>query len=499
MNRFCLPSNFWTNRTWKPWLIILCFFGELPWVLLMDYSRAIKREIHGWNTLRINFARLMDNDVYSSNIFGWMADLDKIVPYTATLVAFIILGRLLRGPKQASGSELNQAKQSNKIFPLWVSLWGVAGAALISFHYLTSRSGHYTSYLDKGLIDAFEHLGDGEGVFWSALIFYRLTYLLLSPCVYFIMFSTSAAAATLATREASLYTPHQEEGRLHSQRAFFYLLVAGLPPFLLFSLHQVANASFKFGNYEPTGVRLRILAALYGLFLSTFLVVWLRLRQRGYRLRQESLSRVFKGLEGLKSAAGTLGWLFNFILIFPIPIAVIDMGSSDLNSAINGAANIYVYSEDYSHFPQALQEFDSQLNRLLFGSPPSRIIEQMWDHSGSEARAFMLSTAALLKVGLKPKDIVDLEGAARSREDSSRVCSKVVSDRRSELIQRFPVYTSDEAGCAGKKKFGNALKKVCGVWSRVHNSVLKRREENYLRQYLSDFEKEYLSGFESWR
>lgn len=478
--------RFFSEARWKLCVVAICFLGELPWILLIDRPH-IHRSIYGWNTLRVLIAHAFGSTAYSRNLFGWMADLDKIAPYAATVLILLLFARASRslGPARmdADPSSARRANGESERLPLWVTGMGLLGAVLITVHYLTSSSGHYSDFQDKGLLDALGHLAaEGPALTWIALAMYRFTYLALAPVCYYLLFSTFSAALYFAVRRA-----HPIPGATHASgdsaaESARFLLIAAIPITVLFALHDVAARGLGLGNYSPGGIRRYILYILYSGFVAGLAATYWRLRRSGGSLLPATVRDAGNQASRIRNVLCVVPWALNLALLvgYPIQAQLPSAGSSHLNATINASAHFF--AQDYHHLPGSTDRFDHLLELALFMDVKPELLSQFGNLDNPYGRALMIGGGTFLSLGISPREI------SQCVKDRERVLELLRQDKR-RLLERFPMFTSNDEAEA---RFDRHLEDLATVWSRIVPEVLTDwASEGVIEKFLRTYESQY--------
>jgi hypothetical protein len=299
---------------------------------------------------------------------------------------------------------------------------------------------------------------------------YRLTYLVLAPWSYFVLFATTGAAISAAWSIAS--RAHESDRGWDTASVGHCVLIAGLPPALLFLLHDVANWSLGLGRYSPGGIRRYILLNLYGVFLIGLIGLIVRRRQHGGSnlkalhhpafiagILADLGRNVLRNTGQLRTQTGNLAWFGGLILMFLPPTHLYaDLGalrSSPLNQAVNSTAAFYV--NDFHHLPECALAFDRLLDETLRKDLPEEIAESVASSSVRSLRGFVLSTIGLRRLGLGPAEIKDLVRHLRACGTVGGCCSPLIS-QADALADGYPMFRRDEAGL---KTFGKRVRNLC--------------------------------------
>jgi hypothetical protein len=433
-------------------LTVVAFIGELPWVLLMDEPQQI-RSIYGTSVLRIHLAHFF-GAAPSLNIFGWLQDLEKAIPWLVTIILFLRCRALIRKSSDAFTGR----------FPIWVFVWGLVGAGLITWHYADAKRPHYSSYENKGLLDALNHLlsGSQQSLQWTAIMLYRLTYLLLAPWMYFVLFATTAACITQAWR--LLPSAVGQPGPVHQGYARIVgrlVLLAGLPPFAMLLLHDIATFSLGYDNFDLGHSRKRFLMyAMYACFLVSSATILKRARDLRPHGGATALIRVVADdakSTALKTRTQVLSWAgritFIAMVVFPAlrgKSAAYGPRESELNRSIARCSGLFL--SDYTRLSVDRPLFDTMVKDVIFSAPIAGTMSFLEDPRASESKALVLASIGLLRLGFTPRDIAT---AAAGHLDA-----QTVSKRTTLALARYPMFATSPIG---RKKFNEIIDRLLSV------------------------------------
>jgi hypothetical protein len=403
----------WFERTivrsrWPIVVVVGVSLAELFFLILLDAGGQL-RIIHGFNLFRVCLGHILASDHYSRNWVGWSSDLEKLVPYAATIWSLLLLRR-------------NVARQEGQIRtnPGPAVLVGLIGAALITLHYATSTSGHYLSFQDKGIIDAWRHLADDEHrLFWLALTAYRGTYLLGSPVIYFVLCSSMVLSLQEAVWTAGRASEGVLEAEAHHTQLVRHLRCACIPVLGSIVVYQLLAWTFGMGNYEPHGYKLKLQWFTYITFCAGLLVVltksgplnfWKAIKADGV------LSVLWKWW---KERTHILNLAVLITLLFPAIGMNVSIASSWMNRAIDASA--FAITEEYHRIPADARAFDLSVDHSTYQPLPMYIAMHASKGNEDIARALWLVTCRLLAMGISPDQLVEYWRSTGSATMEARV------------------------------------------------------------------------------
>ncbi len=432
--------GFWRQplKNWWFWIITICFLIEAPFLACMhDPGEIGYRRIHGINALHVFASKVFGVSTFH-NLIGWLFDFDKIVAYFVTGVAFYALSRCISGYLQwtqradkqlmavggTTPEELQVLPKSEASpWPRSVIFGALAGACLISIHYVISGSQHYFGDMDKGLFSAVQHLWRGGfDIGWLSLLGYRLSYLILAPVCYFILFATTSMALMLIWRANSLLrlmrrmreckeTPAfdvelcesiEAHGRANIRRLMTVVL---LPAGMLFLLHHVLSYSFGLGQYGAswdTG-RFWILIVLYIQAIVALVV-------GGWQDFIKSRSAFLVDLREHRVAVLS-GWFIAVMLwCFPTFSPLLDIRKSNFNIALGVVADwgdASVKENGVSRVSELEPIVEKFVHRAWY--PKANCIQfESSQVDNQDYRAFLVLAATLFLAGQSPDSVVSI-------------------------------------------------------------------------------------------
>ena len=369
---------------------------EVPFILLMD-TFNIERHIYGFTTLRFELADVFGSDYATKNFFGWLLDFDKSIFWIITIICFIIFKKSIL----QFNDDKNKIKSFINQYSHWIFLAGLFGAAIILVHYSwLSSSGHLKSFQDKGLIDSFWHIIklDTPLLGWFSLFLYRLTYFLLNPLLYFILFSvffTSILIVFKILNNQKLHKYSNNELKILKRS----LLLIGFPTLGLLLFHDILVKVFGLSNYNPNeGARRIILYILYfGFSLSIALVL-------------------FKIDWNNKIVSKSINIRKNNIILYSTYISMIIypccrfLTHTDKDAILNKSIydSAYIFLGDYNYLPESNTVYCSLIKEIQFNTCnkiPPKLIPETLECKKTGMQAFLLSTITLLRLGMDSNEI----------------------------------------------------------------------------------------------
>lgn len=452
--------EFWKRpfRNWRFWIVPACFLLEMPFLACMsDPGEAGYRRIHGINALHVFMSEMTGVSTFH-NVIGWLFDFDKIVAYVVTCIAFVALSRstlkylewrravsqhlLEHHLPDPDGLDRLPSAETSPWMPS-VTLGAFAGAVLITVHYAISGSQHYCGNMDKGLFSAIHHLQAGAfDIGWFSLMCYRLSYLILAPVIYFVLFATTSTALMLIWRMSKVMRSvrhlQTQENMTPAQAACLgaidvdgrtvvrsLLTVVVLPAGMLFLLHHLISWSLGLGQYGAdwrTG-RFWILIILYGQAAIAMIV-------GGFYEFFKTRAAILAEFRQHPTTA-LIGWLVPIILwLCPTLSPALDIRKSNYNAALNLVADWGDASVPTTGKSRVC-ELESVIERFVHGAwfPKADCIEFHRDKiDDRDYRAFLTLAGGLLVAGENPgvvSKVVEHWRQTRTIECASSQCSDV--------------------------------------------------------------------------
>jgi hypothetical protein len=461
-----IEEKFWTKKgfSWILLLLIITFLGELPFVLGTDIFN-LNRQIYGVSSLRYNLAIILNSDNITFNSLGWLLDFDKIFPWIVTIVCFLLFRKVLIHSKDEK-FPVDIAKS----FPSWVFFSGLIGAIFIVFHYCYSSSGHYTSFLDKGLFDAFAHLfkkGENHSA-WLCLSMYRLIYLVLSPFMYFVLFATVSASFYYLLRLIKLLNATKKDKKSYNlllNKILQCLLICGLPTFLLFLLHQICSYSFGLRNYQPEGVRFYMLLFLYLEFIIFIVITWIHYRKVEPNKQDTDIInvKVTESIKNVKQNSLNLFYSFGIItqLIIPVTGKLINFRATNINLALDHSSIAYIV--DYNYLPNAAYTYNSLVKDVMQTTYNSYDLYKLFEnYEDDNVKALILSTISLIKIGVDSSEFMQIH------VNQKLVAKSFLERYYYKTPNLYPIFNSNEKA---KKYFKKRVFDLIDTWVKSSKNV----------------------------